>query len=261
MTGIVWDEVGTKYYEDGLDHGVLYVAGTGVPWNGLTSVDHGVRNDVSPIYIDGYKTLNLITYGDFEASLKAYTYPDEFLPCLGILRSEGLFVDNQSLMEFGLAYRTSIANDVTKTAGYKIHLLYNLTAIADTQSYKTLSLEASPIEFSWTLHSRQEETGFRPTSHVIVDSRFWDPVRLKAFEEILFGTPLSPPTLPSIEELSAITNPDNELVILDHGDGSWSAVDLTDRYIYPYTNELYEIDAPTVALIDANTFDVSTYGF
>jgi hypothetical protein len=42
MTKVVWDQVGQRFYETGVDHGVLYIpdgAGvynSGFAWNGLT---------------------------------------------------------------------------------------------------------------------------------------------------------------------------------------------------------------------------------
>ncbi len=44
MAKLFWDNVGERFYETGVDHGVLYLPDssgtyvTGVAWNGLTSV-------------------------------------------------------------------------------------------------------------------------------------------------------------------------------------------------------------------------------
>jgi hypothetical protein len=44
MPALVWDQVGERLYETGVDHGVLYIPdatgvyATGVAWNGLTTV-------------------------------------------------------------------------------------------------------------------------------------------------------------------------------------------------------------------------------
>ena len=44
MPALVWDQVGERLYETGVDHGVLYIPdatgvyANGVAWNGLTSV-------------------------------------------------------------------------------------------------------------------------------------------------------------------------------------------------------------------------------
>lgn len=40
MPRVVWNDVGKKRYEAGVDRGVLYLPdGSGVPWNGLISVE------------------------------------------------------------------------------------------------------------------------------------------------------------------------------------------------------------------------------
>jgi len=79
MTAIAWDGVGQRYFETGLDRGVLYLEdGSGVPWNGLTAVDEKVTGaQASPVYWDGVKIDDVISVGDFSATLKAITYPEE----------------------------------------------------------------------------------------------------------------------------------------------------------------------------------------
>jgi len=73
MAVLVWDEVGTHFYETGVDHGVLYPIldtivdqtdpyGTGVAWNGLTSVSESASGgEPSPLWADNIKYLNLIS--------------------------------------------------------------------------------------------------------------------------------------------------------------------------------------------------------
>ncbi len=49
MTRLVWDQLGDRVYETGLDRGVLYFTdGGGVPWNGLTSVEERSTRDIDP---------------------------------------------------------------------------------------------------------------------------------------------------------------------------------------------------------------------
>ena len=261
MTALVWDATGEKVYEDGLDRGVLYVQNKGVVWNGLVSVDDAGVDSVAPVYIDGIKIRNVVAFGDFEATLTAYTYPDEFMLCDGFELHERMYIDTQNRQEFGLTYRTGVGNDIAGQGhAYKLHLVYNLTAMPDTKTYKTMSLSPEPVEFSWILHSRPVEMeGYRPTAHFIIDSRLWDPEMLAAFEELLYGTATSPPTLPPFETLIELVNPLTELLIVDEGSGEWSGIDLNANNLsFPQT-EVFEIDAPTVVMIDADTFEVSTY--
>ena len=54
MARLEWDKTGERYYEAGVEKGVLYlpengVYSTGVAWNGLTSVNESTDGaDISP---------------------------------------------------------------------------------------------------------------------------------------------------------------------------------------------------------------------
>jgi hypothetical protein len=83
VTRLVWNAVGARIFEAGVDQGVLYVDGSdGVPWNGLVSVSESPSGgDVSSYYVDGIKYLAVSAAEEFEATVEAYTYPDEFAVC------------------------------------------------------------------------------------------------------------------------------------------------------------------------------------
>ncbi len=86
-------------------------------------------------------------------------------------KSNGLTVHDQKATTFGLSYRTQIGDAVSgMRRGYKIHLLYNLTAIPDAKAYTSLNAQATPIEFSWGLSGTPVATpGYRPTVHISLD--------------------------------------------------------------------------------------------
>src|SRR4051812_33634675 len=114
MTRLIWDEIGHRTYEAGLDRGVFYKEDTtGVVWNGLVSIDESFSDDTSsPVYLDGVKYLDAPSFGDFSAKLSAFTYPDEFLEYEGVSSlGGGLSVDGQRPKLFGLSYRTQVGND------------------------------------------------------------------------------------------------------------------------------------------------------
>ena len=81
---LVWDKVGERKYETGVDHGVLYPLVNrgypkGVAWNGLTSVEESPSGgEANAIYADNIKYLTLMSAEEFGATIGAYTYPDEF---------------------------------------------------------------------------------------------------------------------------------------------------------------------------------------
>ena len=91
MTKLVWDASGTRTYETGVDHGVLYLDdekkgryGKAVAWNGLTTVTQSPSGaEPTPLYADNIKYLNLTSAEEFAATIEAYTYPDEFAACDG----------------------------------------------------------------------------------------------------------------------------------------------------------------------------------
>lgn len=193
MAKLRWDEIGERLYEAGLDRGVLYLEDdTGIPWNGLTSVEENASEDTSePRYFDGVKYLDQPYIGNFSATLRALTYPDEFLEYEGVEEIDtGLSVDGQAHKQFGLSYRTRVGNDVDNTDhGYKIHLLYNLVAISEVKSYTTMQNPALMIEFGWSIAGTPvvvEE--YRPTAHVILDSRYLPVDVLAEIERILYGS-------------------------------------------------------------------------
>lgn len=193
MTKLRWDQVGERLYEAGVNRGVLYLADDrGVSWNGLISVEEDMSDDSSePVYFDGVKVNDAASTGDFSATLSALTYPDEFEEYEGVVElSDGVFVYDQDAKLFGLSYRTLIGNDSEGVDhGYKIHLVYNLTAVPGNKAYGTLSETPSPSQFTWELTGvPMRVSGHRPTAHVMLDSRFLNDDMLHAIENILYGT-------------------------------------------------------------------------
>ena len=103
MSKIKWDKPGEHFYENGVSNGVLYVMdpatqkyGKGVAWNGLTSVSESPEGgELSAIYADNIKYLNLRSAEDFKATIECYTYPDEFAECNGEVAVKGGFLISQ----------------------------------------------------------------------------------------------------------------------------------------------------------------------
>src|SRR3954471_19934978 len=85
MTQITWDNVGERLYETGVDHGVLYQLDEtgqyvdGVAWNGLTTVTESPAGaESNKQYADNTVYVNLISAEEFNGTIEAFTYPDEF---------------------------------------------------------------------------------------------------------------------------------------------------------------------------------------
>lgn len=217
MAILEWDELEDRVYETGLDRGVLYLPdGSAVPWNGLTSVIEAFDKEVSAVYYDGMKINDLVSLGSFAATMRAITYPEEFVELEGFGEiTNGVFAADQMPQLFGLCYRTQIGNAVEgDSAGYKIHLLYNVLAIPNQKEYQTISNETEPTEFEWSLTAIPEEVpGMRPTAHYVIDSREIDPWLLEELEEFIYGSNAA------IFQGDTFERTDRNL----HGDNEWSS--------------------------------------
>lgn len=262
MSAITWDEIGDRTFEIGLDRGVLYFPdGGGVAWNGLLGVDHRVAPEVDPVYYDGVKFNDIVTPGDFNAVLKAYTYPEEFLQFEGLIEEQtGFYVDQQQPALFHLSYRTKTGNDIQGVdQGYKIHLLWNLTAIPATKSYQTLSLDVEPMEFEWDLSSIPEEIDrHRPTSHVVIDSRKIDPLLLADIEDILYGTVDNEPTMPTLKSLSSFIRKWNRTIVIDNLDGTWTLTAVEEDVITMTSPTEFEITYDEAVFVDADSYTLTS---
>jgi hypothetical protein len=206
MTRIDWARAGDRYFEAGIDRGVLYVGDNpGVPWVGLVNFNQNQSGgETAGRYLDGIKISNRSTPEQFEGTLEAYTYPVEFERCDGTYRADnGLRVTQQRRVAFHMTYRSKIGNDLAGLEkAYKIHILYNLKAEPSDHGYHTLVEQNEPSTFSWKLTSRAVAVlGHRPSAHYIVDSRDIPAELLVQLENILYGTELTEASIPSPGEL------------------------------------------------------------
>lgn len=203
MTAIVWDQVGERRYETGVDRGVLYTPSAVVPWNGLTSVTEALGREVKSYYIDGIKYLDHHVPGSFSAKISAFTYPDELEALLGNPEfAPGVVLHDQRASLFHLSYRTRVGDDIGADRFYKVHILYNLLAVSSDAAMDSLSDSPSIKPFEWTLSGTPNVMfGIRPTSHISLDSRRIDPDLLFEIESLLYGTPETDPSLPSMVDL------------------------------------------------------------
>ena len=213
MSKIVWDKTGERYYETGVNHGVLYVKNgdtyeEGVAWNGLTAVTESPSGaEASPLYADNIKYLNLVSNEEFGGTIEAYTYPDEFKVCNGEAElATGVVIGQQSRKEFGFCYRTTMGNDTLgNDYGYKLHIVYNALAAVSEKAYATINDSPEAITFSWEFTTTPVEVeGFKPTACVTIDSTKVDKTKLTALEAKLYGSESEEPTLPSPAEIATM---------------------------------------------------------
>lgn len=217
MPKLVWDKIGEKLYEAGVDHGVLYPISNGayplgVVWNGLTSVSESPEGgDEEAFYADNIKYGSLRGTEDFGGTIEAYTYPEEWEACDGSAQvAPGVVIGQQNRKTFGLSYRTLIGNDEDNLDhGYKLHVVWGATASPSEKSYETINDSPEAITFSWEFTTVPVPvTGFKPISQMTIDSTKTDADKLAALEEILYGSDSADARLPLPDEIVALMSDD-----------------------------------------------------
>ena len=196
MAKLTWDDTGKRFYETGVDRGVLYVRDSngayplGVPWNGLINVTESPEGaEPNAQYADNMKYVNIQSTEEFKATIEAFTYPEEFAECDGSAQPKpGAFIGQQERKTFGLVYRTKIGNDLTQEAGYKLHLVWGAVAAPSEKAYATINDSPEPTTFSWEITTTPVNvTGYLPTSTMTLDSIELGSVKMAAIEAKLFG--------------------------------------------------------------------------
>lgn len=210
MARVTWDDDGTRYFETGIDRGMLYIPFVpGMAWNGLVRVTE-TPTGTAPreFYIDGQKYLNLPSLEEYAATIEAFSSPKLFATATGMAElSPGMFVTDQIRQAFGFSYRTLIGSDTADLgADYKIHIVYNAMAKTSDFTAKTTNETGDTPTQTWSITTiaPQDSTPFRPTSHFIIDTRKVDQDVVAHIEDVLYGTDTSDPRLPTVSELLAI---------------------------------------------------------
>ena len=220
MSRLVWDKTGDRLYETGVKQCVLYpqVSGAypkGVAWNGITSVTESPSGaEPSPLYADDIKYLNLMSTEEFGASIEAYMYPEEFEACDGSAEiAPGVSIGQQKRQSVGLCYRTIIGNDTESNEhGYKLHIIYGALAAPSEKAYATVNDSPEAITFSWELSTTPVNvTGGNPTASLTIDSTKVKAEKLKALEDILYGSESEStgPRLPLPDEIATLLKEDS----------------------------------------------------
>lgn len=196
-TPLVWDQSGQRFYETGVEKGVLWVYDDGayqdgVAWNGLTSVSEKPSGaEPTALYADNIKYLNLISNEEFAATIEAYTYPDEFAECDGSAElATGVVIGQQKRKTFAFSYQTKIGNDVDgNDKGYKIHIVYGCMAAPSEKGYSTINDSPEAITFSWEISTTPiEVSGYKPTAIVTIDSTKVSDENMTKIKAKLYGS-------------------------------------------------------------------------
>lgn len=214
MAKLVFNGVGDRLFETGVKKGVLYVMGedgqyeNGVVWNGLTGVTEKPSGaETTNLYADDVKYVVIYGAEEFEATIEAYTYPEEFEQCDGSAVLEaGVNVGQQTRKTFAFCYTTSLGNDTQgQDFGYKIHIIYGCKAKPSEKSYSTINDSPEAVTFSWDVSTVPVPVeGMNPTATVVIDSTRMDKGKLKILEDKLYGTESAEATLPLPDEIKEL---------------------------------------------------------
>lgn len=196
---LVWDQVGEHFYETGDDHAVVYPYNnttkqydSGFAWSGITGVTESPSGaEETALYADNIKYLSLRSAEEYAQTVTAYAYPPEFAELDGsAFPATGVRVYQQARKTFGFSYRSIKGNDTeSNDHGYKLHLVYGLTASPSERSYSTVNDSPEAIEFSWEMQGIPVAVkGYKNTCLLTIDSEDADAAKLKKLEGILYGT-------------------------------------------------------------------------
>lgn len=243
-----WNSAGERLYETGVDRCVLYpTLDKGIAWNGITEIaEEEAGGEVQTQYADGVKYVNLAAASEFELSLSAYTYPDEFEEFNGSLEiDKGVHAHQQPRGSFNLSYRTLIGNDLQgSNFGYKIHIVYNARATPEEYTYSSTSDEPGAEPFSWGLTTEGVDiAGAYPSAHITVKSTDVSKFAMRAFESHLYGY-ISSPRLLSASEIVNFPWAMRPIGILFSTDPRLKSVILTGDVVYDTSNNsIYSVGA------------------
>ena len=213
MSRLVWDQIGARRFETGIDRGVLYPLAEGAypkgeAWNGLISVTKSPSGaEPTALWANNTKYANLISAEELGGTIEAYTYPDGFAACNGEADLiPGVRVGQQKRVPFGLVYRNLIGTDAEGTkAGYILNLIYGATAAPSEEVDTTVNDSPEAKTMSWEFSTTPVAvTGCDPTACLEIDSTKVDGEKLKALEDILYGTESEEARLPLPDEVAQI---------------------------------------------------------
>lgn len=212
MSPITWDAVGSRRYEAGVDHGVLYIPdvsgvySNGVAWNGLTTVTESPSGaESNKQYADNIVYVNLQSAEEFGLTIEAFTYPDEFNQFDGNAVVNGVAYGQQARKGFGLSYRTGVGNDVLGTAlGEKLHLVYGCLASPSEKAFSTVNDSPEAVAFSWEVSTTPAPfAAGKPVSLITIDSTKVDATKYQTLKDQLYGASGNP-QLPTPDAVAAI---------------------------------------------------------
>lgn len=226
----------------GVDRGFIFFETTpGVPWRGILDVDVSETDaSIESYYVDGKKIGQRFHKGVFNASVTSFDDPYAYM--------------DDADEVYGFSYRETYLMGGKEY--YRLHIIHGVT-IRYLSSVRETINPTSPdaTTYAWEIDSL--DTDLRDDifgSHLILDSSQIYPWSIRDVEKVLYKEARIPP----IDEMLEIFGLMN-LLIIDHGDGTWSAVghdtmigmlDSTEFQIVSDTIDFHEDDPQTFDIYD-----------
>lgn len=196
---MTWNVAADKKFESGLDRGVLYIPTAGVysagyAWEGLINVTEKPGGaELTDLWANNAKYAQLQAVETFACSIECYTYPDEFMACLGVTEDgtdPGVTFHGQARSKFGLAWRTYIGSDQGgQTEHYKLHLVYGLLAKPSEMAHQSINDSPEAATFTFEAESTPVAgTGLEPVSKITLLESVLTATNLTSIEEELYGS-------------------------------------------------------------------------
>lgn len=202
MAELEWHLIDDVSYESGVDHGVINLDGTLIPWNGLISV---TESEVSTSELvssyDGNTYANLQFGGFYQGKVSAVSFPDDAFSLLGMAPAfSGFYLTHQPRASFDFSYRTMV-----NESDYKLHFVHDATLSPVKYAFETIGSSTKPNVYEWVVDAiPPSATGYLPTAHVVVSSVNSDPGVLSDLEDLLYGTSVTDPEFPSQDDIVAL---------------------------------------------------------
>lgn len=214
MAELVWDKLDERFFDQGVDHGILfeYSAGeyvNGVAWNGLVNVTQSPSGaEPNKQYADNIVYVNLLSVEEFSATIEAFMAPPEFDKFNGLAKlANGVKLGQQARGMFAFYWRTIRGTAENPEAGYVHHFAYGCQASPSEKSNGTKTDTPELTSYSWSLSTTPVEVaGGRPTAYAEIDEL--DPdvnmANLVDLLEVVYGDAVNAPRLPLPAELDTI---------------------------------------------------------
>lgn len=221
----------------GIEKAVVYYNDSYFVWDGIVSYDKPSDSNTTPVYFDGQKVAQDHTRDSGVVMFESFTRPD----FSQFVSFDVVFVEYQNGEEI-------------------VHILYGLSLESVNAVYKTTSTNLLVETFKHTLLTKSKKfPGGMFGPELVIRMNDISESAARAIKDQLFGTDLNQPKVPEPYELVRIIESTLDFEIIDHGDGTWSAISRIDGVLSQPDETSFEIKAPTAVYLSADTYQISSF--